>query len=240
MHGTARTRHRRRRSLVVARSSAPASPRRPRSARAHDTITLTVEPLRRLRLPRPLQAVRGVAPRHHDQGGHPGLRRPPHEPREAHRHRRGRRRHRGDRGRLHRAVHGAAAELRRPPPVRRGSAQEPLAAVEVAAGGRQRRRVIGLGTDVGSLAICYRDGPVQEGRPADEPRRGRRSCGRRGRRSSTPASGSRRTRRRARHFFDSGSNVYNAMIGQLNPAYYDADRQGHRRARTRRSRPRGT
>ena len=24
------------------------------------------------------------------------------------------------------------------------------------------------------------------------------------------------------YFFDSGSNVFNAMIGQLNPAYYDA------------------
>ena len=33
-------------------------------------------------------------------------------------------------------------------------------------------KVIGLGTDAGGMAMCYRAGPVQEGRPADRPRRG--------------------------------------------------------------------
>jgi cellobiose transport system substrate-binding protein len=77
---------------------------------------------------------------------------------------------------------------------------------------------IGLGTDVGSLAICYRtDLFKRAGLP------------------TSPAKVSalwptwakyiavgQRYQRRAggTNFFDSGSNVYNAMVGQLNPAYY--------------------
>ena len=79
---------------------------------------------------------------------------------------------------------------------------------------------IGLGTDVGSLAICYRTDLF---RKAGLP--------------TKPAAVSRlwptwqryiavgqRYQKRAggNHFFDSGSNVYNAMVGQLNPAYYTA------------------
>jgi cellobiose transport system substrate-binding protein len=80
---------------------------------------------------------------------------------------------------------------------------------------------IGLGTDVGSLAICYRrDLFKKAGLPT----------------SRTAVSklwptwqqyvavGKRFEKRAPRgvSFFDSGSNVFNAMIGQLNPAYYNA------------------
>ena len=75
---------------------------------------------------------------------------------------------------------------------------------------------IGLGTDVGSLAICYRTRPVQEGRPADRPDRCLGALADLGevhrRRQALPAA----SRRRAL-FIDSGSNVFNAIIGQLEP-----------------------
>ena len=44
------------------------------SAKSHDDVTLHGQPVRRLRLPRPLQAVRSRPPRRHDQGSDPGLR----------------------------------------------------------------------------------------------------------------------------------------------------------------------
>ena len=56
----------------------------------------------------------------------------------------------------------------------------------------RRQELIGLGTDVGGMAMCYRTRPVREGRPADRPRRGRPSCGRPGTTTSTSASSSRR------------------------------------------------
>jgi cellobiose transport system substrate-binding protein len=78
---------------------------------------------------------------------------------------------------------------------------------------------IGLGTDVGSLAICYRSDLF---RAAGLP--------------TSPAAVSKlwptwqkyiatgqRFQKKAPkgvHFFDSASNVYNAIIGQANPAYY--------------------
>jgi cellobiose transport system substrate-binding protein len=78
---------------------------------------------------------------------------------------------------------------------------------------------IGLGTDVGSLAICYRrDLFKKAGLPTN--------------RNAVSklwptwqryfAVGKRFTAHAPRgvRFFDSGSNVFNAMIGQLNPAYY--------------------
>jgi cellobiose transport system substrate-binding protein len=78
---------------------------------------------------------------------------------------------------------------------------------------------IGLGTDVGSLAICYRrDLFKKAGLPSN--------------RAAVSklwptwqrfvAVGKRFEARAPRgvSFFDSGSNVFNAMIGQLNPAYY--------------------
>jgi cellobiose transport system substrate-binding protein len=80
---------------------------------------------------------------------------------------------------------------------------------------------IGLGTDVGSLAICYR---ADLFRKAGLP--------------TAPAAVSKlwptwqayvavgqRFQKKAPngvHFFDSGSNVFNAMVAQLNPAYYSA------------------
>jgi cellobiose transport system substrate-binding protein len=78
---------------------------------------------------------------------------------------------------------------------------------------------IGLGTDVGSLAICYRRDLFRKaGLPT----------------SRTAVSklwptwkdfnavGRRFQKHAPKHvsFFDSGSNVFNAIIGQLNPAYY--------------------
>ena len=68
-------------------------------------------------------------------------------------------------------------QVRQPPGPRLRRAQGPVADLEV----RQRattadgETTIGLGTDVGGLAMCYRTRPVREGRPADRPRRGRRA-----------------------------------------------------------------
>lgn len=82
--------------------------------------------------------------------------------------------------------------------------------------------VIGLGTDVGSLAICYRKDLFQKaGLPTN------RSAVSKlwptwqqflsvGKRFQTRAP-------KGAKFIDSGSNLYNAMIAQQNPAYYDAD-----------------
>jgi cellobiose transport system substrate-binding protein len=78
---------------------------------------------------------------------------------------------------------------------------------------------IGLGTDVGSLAICYRrDLFKRAGLPASRAAVSKlwptwqRFIGVGKRFQKHAPKGVR--------FFDSGSNVFNAMIGQLNPAYY--------------------
>ena len=203
------------------------------SARSTDTITLRVSLFGDFGYHDLYKQYEERTPDINDQGGHPELRRPPHEPRQAPRDRRGRRRHRGDRGRLHRPVQGAAAELLRPEPVRRRLAEGPLAAVEVAAVDRAERRPDRPRHGRRQPRDLLPRRPVQEGRPADATATPSRSSGRPGRRTSPPASASRRTRRRASHFFDSGSNVFNAIIGQLNPAYYDVARQGRSSARTR-------
>jgi cellobiose transport system substrate-binding protein len=78
---------------------------------------------------------------------------------------------------------------------------------------------IGLGTDVGSLAICYR---------RDLFRKAGLPSGRAAVSKLWPtwqqfiATGKRFQKHAPKgvRFFDSGSNVYNAIIGQLNPAYY--------------------
>src|SRR5438105_3286419 len=81
--------------------------------------------------------------------------------------------------------------------------------------------VIGLGTDVGSLGICYRaDLFKQAGLPSDPASLGKMwptwqsflTVGKRFQ-SHAPA---------GVKFIDSGSNLYNAIIGQANPAYYNA------------------
>ena len=79
---------------------------------------------------------------------------------------------------------------------------------------------IGLGTDVGSLAICYRaDLFKKAGLPAN-----RAAVSKLWRTWKDYIAVGKRFQARAPkgvHFFDSASNVFNAMIGQLNPAYYD-------------------
>jgi cellobiose transport system substrate-binding protein len=79
---------------------------------------------------------------------------------------------------------------------------------------------IGLGTDVGSLAICYRrDLFKQAGLPTN-----RNAVSKLWPTWKDYVKVGQRYQRRApagTRFFDSGSNVYNAMIGQLNPAYYN-------------------
>jgi cellobiose transport system substrate-binding protein len=79
---------------------------------------------------------------------------------------------------------------------------------------------LGLGTDIGSLAICYRKDLFKAaGLPSDRDAvsalwpdwQSFISTGQQYT-SNAPA---------GTHFFDSGSNVYNAMIGQVDPAYYD-------------------
>lgn len=79
---------------------------------------------------------------------------------------------------------------------------------------------IGLGTDVGSLAICYRrDLFKKAGLPTNRDKVSAlwpswQAYINVGKRFQAHAP-------KGVHFFDSGSNVFNAMIGQLNPAYYD-------------------
>ena len=82
--------------------------------------------------------------------------------------------------------------------------------------------VVGLGTDVGSLAICYRkDLFAKAGLPTNRDKvsklwptwQGYIATGKRFQ-ANAP---------RGVRFFDSGSNVYNAMIAQVNPAYYAAN-----------------
>ena len=80
---------------------------------------------------------------------------------------------------------------------------------------------IGLGTDVGSLAICYRRDLFQQaGLPT-----GRTAVSKLWPNWQSYIDVGTRFQGSAPkgvHFFDSASNVFNAMIGQLNPAYYDA------------------
>src|SRR4051812_23324124 len=81
--------------------------------------------------------------------------------------------------------------------------------------------VIGLGTDVGSLAICYRkDLFAKAGLPTNRVAVSKlwptwQAYINAGKRYQAKAP-------KGTFFFDSGSNVYNAMVGQLNPAYYNA------------------
>jgi cellobiose transport system substrate-binding protein len=81
--------------------------------------------------------------------------------------------------------------------------------------------VVGLGTDVGSLAICYRkDLFAKAGLPTNRVAVGKlwptwQAYINTGKRYQANAP-------KGTFFFDSGSNVYNAMVGQLTPAYYNA------------------
>jgi cellobiose transport system substrate-binding protein len=80
---------------------------------------------------------------------------------------------------------------------------------------------IGLGTDVGSLAICYRrDLFKKAGLPTS-----RAAVSKLWPTWQQYVATGKRFQKHAPKgvsFFDSGSNVYNAMIGQVNPAYYNA------------------
>jgi cellobiose transport system substrate-binding protein len=81
--------------------------------------------------------------------------------------------------------------------------------------------VVGLGTDVGSLAICYRRDLFQKaGLPSKRAEVSKlwptwRAFINTGKRFQAKAP-------KGVTFFDSGSNVFNAIIGQATPAYYDA------------------
>jgi cellobiose transport system substrate-binding protein len=82
--------------------------------------------------------------------------------------------------------------------------------------------VIGLGTDVGSLGICYRSDLFKRaGLPTSPAVLGKMW-------STWPkflAVGQKFQKKMGSKvkFIDSGSNLYNAIIGQANPAYYTAD-----------------
>jgi cellobiose transport system substrate-binding protein len=80
---------------------------------------------------------------------------------------------------------------------------------------------IGLGTDVGSMGICYRRDLMQAaGLPTD-----RAAVSKLWPTWQAFIDTGVKFQKKApkdTYFFDSGSNVFNAMIGQLNPAYYDA------------------
>jgi cellobiose transport system substrate-binding protein len=81
--------------------------------------------------------------------------------------------------------------------------------------------VVGLGTDVGSLAICYRkDLFAKAGLPTNRAAVSKlwptwQAYIAAGKRYQAKAP-------KGTHFFDTGSNVYNAMSGQISPLYYDA------------------
>jgi cellobiose transport system substrate-binding protein len=81
--------------------------------------------------------------------------------------------------------------------------------------------VVGLGTDVGSLAICYRKDLFKKaGLPTN-----RAAVSKLWPSWQAYFNVAKRYQAKApkgTYFFDSGSNVYNAMAGQLNPLYYDA------------------
>jgi cellobiose transport system substrate-binding protein len=83
---------------------------------------------------------------------------------------------------------------------------------------------IGLGTDIGSLAICYRrDLFKAAGLPSKRDEVSAlwpdwQSFINAGQQYEAHAPA-------GTHFFDSGSNVYNAMVGQIDPAYYDENGQ---------------
>jgi cellobiose transport system substrate-binding protein len=80
--------------------------------------------------------------------------------------------------------------------------------------------IVGLGTDVGSLAICYRRDLFQQaGLPTNRvdvsklwPTWEKYIATGKKFQAKAP---------KGVTFFDTGSNVYNAMVGQINPAYYD-------------------
>ena len=80
--------------------------------------------------------------------------------------------------------------------------------------------IVGLGTDVGSLAICYRRDLFQQaGLPTNRVDVSKlwptwEKYIATGKRFQAKAP-------KGVTFFDTGSNVYNAMVGQINPAYYD-------------------
>jgi cellobiose transport system substrate-binding protein len=80
--------------------------------------------------------------------------------------------------------------------------------------------VVGLGTDVGSLAICYRRDIFQRaGLPTNRAAVSKlwptwQAFVATGKRFQAKAP-------KGVSFFDSGSNVYNAIVGQATPAYYD-------------------
>ena len=84
----------------------------------------------------------------------------------------------------------------------------------------RRGEIVGLGTDVGSLAICYRRDLFQRaGLPANRAAVSKlwptwQAFVQTGRRFQARAP-------KGVTFFDSGSNVYNAIVAQANPAYYD-------------------
>jgi cellobiose transport system substrate-binding protein len=84
--------------------------------------------------------------------------------------------------------------------------------------------VIGLGTDVGSLGICYRtDLFKQAGLPTDPA-----SLGKMWKTWQAFLAVGKKFQAKAPSgvkFIDSGSNLFNAIIGQTNPAYYSAGGQ---------------
>jgi cellobiose transport system substrate-binding protein len=85
----------------------------------------------------------------------------------------------------------------------------------------RKGEIVGLGTDVGSLAICYRKDLFQKaGLPTN-----RTAVSKLWPTWQAFLAAGQRFQARAPKgvkFIDSGSNVYNAIIGQATPAYYDA------------------
>ena len=81
-------------------------------------------------------------------------------------------------------------------------------------------QVVGLGTDVGGMAMCYRKDLFEQGRPADRPRRGGRSSGRPGRSTSRPARSS-SSQGAGRGVLRRPAVMYRAILGQQPVGIYD-------------------
>ena len=187
------------------------------SASGGGKVALTVNVFGNFGYETALQAVRGRPSEHHDHRAghrlgpvqlHAGA------DQEPCRRQRCRGRGRPRRGH-HDPVQGAAAELRRPRPVRRQRRQGQLPALEV------RRRPV-LGRQQAHRPrhrrrrrwrMCYRTRPVRQGRPADRPRRGRQALAELGR-LRRPSASSSRPRTPARSAFDAASNTYNTILVQ--------------------------
>ena len=102
------------------------------------------------------------------------------------------------------------------------NAEEPVPALEVGAVDRAERRADRPRHRRRQHGACAtaRD-LIAGGRPADRPRRPSRKLWPSWEAFIDTGEKFQKKAPKGTYFFDSGTNIYNAIIGQLNPAYYD-------------------